>query len=128
MDMASLPRRRSASVSHPPAAEGLKPPANAAAISLWARNVQLSFFSIIIGVFVVAAEHASRNGAASSQWATDLSQSSSVLQFFEPVRQVWGDFLEGFTALTWVVITIQAVGGLLTALVVYWNLIGIHTI
>jgi hypothetical protein len=94
------------------------PSAPRANLSVWVRNVQLSFFSCILGLFVVVGETASRDSAAFSTWASSLNDNINLVTLYQPVRLVFGSFLEGFNALTWLVIFIQAIGGLLTALVV----------
>jgi hypothetical protein len=116
-------RRKTHSSRHSVAGEvslALPPPSASPRpqMSLWVRNVQLSFFSCLLGLFVVAGETFTRNGASFSNWAASLNVNINLATFYEPVHLVFGSFLEGFTALTWVVIFIQAIGGLLTALVV----------
>lgn len=60
--------------------------------SLWIRNIQLAIFGFILGI--VAA------------FAQDLEQISI------------GGFLQGYTPITWMVILLQAFGGLVVAMVV----------
>lgn len=62
--------------------------------SLWIRNIQLALFSLVCT--------AAYNFSTSGSTITQLAQT----------------FFEGFNVYTWIVITIQAIGGLLTALVV----------
>lgn len=62
--------------------------------SLWIKNIQLALFSLICTI--------AYNYVSSSSTTTDF-----LITFFE-----------GFNAFTWIVIVIQAIGGLLTALVV----------
>jgi UDP-sugar transporter A1/2/3 len=60
-------------------------------VGLWQRNVQLSLFSIIVGAIVVVNQ--GLNGDA---------------------EMLTNGFFSGFNALTWVVIGLQATGGLVT--------------
>lgn len=62
--------------------------------SLWIKNIQLAMFSLICTI------------------AYNYVSSSSTTRAF------LATFFEGFNAFTWIVIAIQAIGGLLTALVV----------
>lgn len=66
----------------------------AAPPSLWIKNIQLALFSLIC---TTAYNYCTSAGST---------------------REFFTTFFEGFNAFTWAVITIQAVGGLLTALVV----------
>lgn len=62
--------------------------------SLWIRNIQLALFSLVCTAVY--------NFSTSGSTITQLAQT----------------FFEGFNVYTWIVIAIQAIGGLLTALVV----------
>ncbi|MFH4973465.1 hypothetical protein AB6A40_000174 [Gnathostoma spinigerum] len=61
-------------------------------VSLWMRNLQLAFFSIFGAFFMV--------------WLYDSSKVSE------------GGFFQGYTKITWIVIILQAYGGLVIAVVV----------
>ncbi|EIE91039.1 hypothetical protein RO3G_15750 [Rhizopus delemar RA 99-880] len=60
---------------------------------IWIRNIQMSFFSVVLGLIFVV-----------------------MLQ--DGVTVVEKGFFANYTALTWIVIAIQAIGGLIVALVV----------
>jgi UDP-sugar transporter A1/2/3 len=60
---------------------------------IWIRNIQMSFFSVVLGLIFVV-----------------------MLQ--DGVTVVEKGFFTNYTALTWIVIAIQAIGGLIVALVV----------
>ncbi|KAI8993646.1 nucleotide-sugar transporter [Pilobolus umbonatus] len=62
------------------------------ALQLWVRNVQLCFFSVILGVFVMG-----------------LQDGPVILNH---------GFFQNYSGWTWIVIIIQALGGLIVALVV----------
>ena len=75
------------SASRAPQARPAKP------TNLWVRNIQLSFFSLIVGSFIYVLE-------------TFYSAGESVA------------FFTGFTGLAWIVVALQVGGGLLAALVI----------
>ena len=74
-----------------------------APVSMWMRNVQMAFFSICIALINMYREY----GARGYTGETD-----------EDNNQVLKPFLHGFTGWAWVIVALQAGGGLLVAAVI----------
>lgn len=77
--------------------------------SLWIRNIQLSLFGILVGLplvwYQVNEGWSVNDGVLEGIWQTrDLVVASEIAR---------ESFLRGFTSLTWMVIFLQATGGLL---------------
>ncbi|GAA5917865.1 hypothetical protein JCM5296_006661 [Sporobolomyces johnsonii] len=105
------------------------PPSLAAALSsltppkpsLWIRNIQLSFFGLLVGLPVVLWEmHRDLvpPGGLLDSDAEYLDQAGWWTRAEGIVRHArLGTFFDGFNAVTWVVVGLQLTGGLLSALV-----------
>lgn len=107
------PNMSRSATTGPDASAAKQPP------SLWVRNVQLSAFSFGLGILVCLAEILSQEAASSPGWSYVLSETISEPLYTEAlIHHAATDFFKGFNGLVWLVILIQCVGGLLTALVV----------
>jgi UDP-sugar transporter A1/2/3 len=73
---------------------------DAAPVSLWMRNIQMAFFSIVIALF----QYGSNNNKSSSSTTTNDDDAVS--------------FLHGFSGWVWILVGLQAGGGLLVAAVI----------
>lgn len=74
-----------------------------APVSMWMRNVQMAFFSICIALINMYREYGERG------YTGEMDESN---------EQIIKPFLHGFTAWAWVIVALQAAGGLLVAAVI----------
>jgi len=74
-----------------------------APVSMWMRNVQMAFFSICIALINMYREYGDRG------YTGEMDESN---------EQIIKPFLHGFTAWAWVIVALQAAGGLLVAAVI----------
>ena len=74
-----------------------------APVSMWMRNVQMAFFSICIALINMYREYDDRG------YTGEMDESN---------EQIIKPFLHGFTAWAWVIVALQAAGGLLVAAVI----------
>lgn len=82
--------------------------------SLWVRNIQLSFFSSIIGLAVVLFQANEIHFHGLSGLSLDFKGMHDPLEhWYDPVMKAGHGFFEGFHPMAWVVIFLQTVGGLL---------------
>ncbi|GAA5927500.1 hypothetical protein JCM1841_000942 [Sporobolomyces salmonicolor] len=96
-----------------PALSSLTPPKP----SLWIRNIQLSFFGLLVGLPVVLWEmHGDLFPGVLESEAEYLDEGGGWWTWTR-AGSVVGTFFDGFNAVTWVVVGLQLTGGLLSALV-----------
>lgn len=74
-----------------------------APVSMWMRNVQMAFFSICIALINMYREYGDRGYTGETD---------------ESGEQILKPFLHGFTGWAWVIVALQAAGGLLVAAVI----------
>ncbi|BGP13220.1 hypothetical protein JCM10213_005010 [Rhodosporidiobolus nylandii] len=87
--------------------------------SLWVRNIQLSFFSSIIGLGVVLLQASDVHFHGLSGLSLDFKGMVDPLEhWYDPVLRAGEGFFEGFHPMAWVVIFLQTVGGLLIAVAI----------
>lgn len=86
-----------------------KPTSSPPPPSVWIRNIQLSFFGLIALLPVIYYDQ-NRN---STQWEGRGATSGWIEMFVVFSRIGLESFLEGFDGLTWVVVGLQVIGGLL---------------
>ncbi|GAA5902970.1 hypothetical protein JCM6882_009659 [Rhodosporidiobolus microsporus] len=87
--------------------------------SLWVRNIQLSFFSSIIGVGVVLMQANDVHFHGLSGLSVDFKGLVDPLEhWYDPVLKAGAGFFDGFHTMAWVVIFLQTVGGLLIAVAI----------
>lgn len=87
--------------------------------TVWVRNIQLSLFSIVIGVVISAWQVVPT--AFVSVTSMPAASANAVLasaqqHWYSPATDVAVSFFAGFDRLAWLVVLLQSVGGLLIAL------------
>lgn len=82
--------------------------------SVWIRNIQLSFFGLLMGGVIVCIED------YREQWTARWDKSLWWWESLDPIPNslISSDFFSGFEPIVWVVIGFQVMGGLLNALVI----------
>ncbi|GAA5894456.1 uncharacterized protein JCM6883_002108 [Sporobolomyces salmoneus] len=86
-------------------------------VSLWIRNIQLSLFSSVFGLFVVLFQASDVHFRGMGGLSLDFHGLIDPLDhWYDPVLRAGHGFFEGFNTMAWVVVLLQTVGGLLIAL------------
>ena len=86
--------------------------------SLWVRNIQLSLFSCLFGIVVVFAQANPTHVQAVANLSLDLKHLIEPHHWYDPLVVTAEGFFDGFCAMTWVVVFLQTVGGLLIAVAI----------
>ncbi len=86
--------------------------------SLWVRNIQLSLFSCIFGIAVVFAQANPTHVHGVANLSLDLKHLMEPHHWYDPLVATAEGFFDGFRPMTWVVIFLQTVGGLLIAVAI----------
>lgn len=90
--------------------------------SVWIRNIQLSFFGLLMGGLIVKIENQKATWQTkwdeSLWWWESLEETTSLM---EEKPKIIHDFLSGFNWIVWLVIGFQVLGGLLNALVIKFS-------
>lgn len=79
--------------------------------SVWIRNIQLSLFGLIVLIPVIYYDQL--KGGENIDWEM-IRNGGGWIEISTGIGKVWlGEFFEGFDSLTWIVIILQVIGGLL---------------
>lgn len=79
--------------------------------SVWIRNIQLSLFGLIVLIPVIYYDQ--MKGTKSIDWEI-IRNGEGWVEMSTGIGKVWlEEFFEGFDSLTWIVIILQVIGGLL---------------
>ncbi|SGY68302.1 BQ5605_C004g02876 [Microbotryum silenes-dioicae] len=87
--------------------------------SLWIRNIQLSLFSTLFGIAVVLVQASPAHFAFHGGLSLDFKGTLDPLEhWYDPFSLAAEGFFEGFNSVTWFVVALQTIGGLLIALAI----------
>ncbi|SCZ92521.1 BZ3500_MvSof-1268-A1-R1_Chr5-2g07939 [Microbotryum saponariae] len=87
--------------------------------SLWVRNIQLSLFSTLFGIAVVLVQASPAHFAFHGGLSLDFKGTLDPLEhWYDPFSLAADGFFEGFNSVTWFVVALQTIGGLLIALAI----------
>ncbi|KDE08718.1 hypothetical protein MVLG_01173 [Microbotryum lychnidis-dioicae p1A1 Lamole] len=87
--------------------------------SLWIRNIQLSLFSTLFGIAVVLVQASPAHFAFHGGLSLDFKGTLDPLEhWYDPFSLAAEGFFEGFNSMTWFVVALQTIGGLLIALAI----------
>ncbi|SCV72558.1 BQ2448_4095 [Microbotryum intermedium] len=87
--------------------------------SLWVRNIQLSLFSTLFGIAVVLVQASPAHFAFHGGLSLDFKGTLDPLEhWYDPFSLAAEGFFEGFNSVTWFVVALQTIGGLLIALAI----------